>query len=266
MKVPVNTDPEDAFSFHLKSSLVYNSKERLLVPHNRLREIFGMADIMALTYSTYLSLTNNVASVFETSDNSFRLNELSIEFLDCASFEQRYGYLHADGVAIYKEKKAVIKKKEFVDLVGIIGHEIGHLNTERSFNRVKEEAKAYAFSLAWTKDIARRLPAIMTDYEAELSCPVFYSKEEIEVLMAHDCGAEIHNNFPGSYSERLREDSSPTHNAARQIVAYEIKSGATAIDLYRDIVKGKLSIRDLPQNGLIGLLRDYVDFQGEDEK
>ncbi len=114
------------------------------------------------------------------------------------------------GFSINKQGKGVneifVKQEHLDKLMLTIGHEIGHVMSQTLKDSRDEEAKAFAFSLAWMKMI-------------------------------------VENNIAG-----LKQSINPMpaknglHNVAFMFVENMIQSGRKAIEVFNDLVFGRLSI------------------------
>ena len=115
------------------------------------------------------------------------------------------------GFAINKNLPEIfIRENELDQLMLTIGHELGHVFTKNLVNKHNEEAKAFAFEIAWLKAI-------------------------------------IENNIAG-LQHSFNLDPSPAKNGLHDI-AFEhvkkwLKAGRKAIDIYWDLVKGIISVEN----------------------
>lgn len=100
-----------------------------------------------------------------------------------------------------------IKKGELDRIMITIGHEIGHVLTKKLNDVRKEEAKAFAFSLAWMK-------AIKESNIANLSSSISLSRPAMNGI--HDVALDFVLNLRGK--------------------------GVDALSIYKDIIGGKLNI------------------------
>lgn len=99
------------------------------------------------------------------------------------------------------------KKDHFDRLMLTIGHEIGHVMSRTLNNQHDEEAKAFAFSLAWMQTIVK-------------------------------------NNIAGlSQNINPMPANNGLHNVAFEFVAGMIKKGQSAIDIFTDIILGRLKVQ-----------------------
>lgn len=104
--------------------------------------------------------------------------------------------------------KIFVKEDELARLMLTVGHEIGHVITLPMKEAVDEEAKAFAFSMAWMNAI----------------------KE---------------NNI-GNLSQAINPMPAVNglHNVAFDFVVSLIEKGRRAIDVYLDLIKGEISINN----------------------
>jgi hypothetical protein len=100
-----------------------------------------------------------------------------------------------------------IKKGELDRIMLTIGHEIGHVLTIKKDNSLDEEAKAFAFSLAWMK-------AVKQKNIANLATSISLSTPAMNGL----------------------------HNTALDFVLAQRKQGKEALDIYYDIIAGLIKI------------------------
>ena len=101
-----------------------------------------------------------------------------------------------------------IKKGELDRIMLTIGHEIGHVLTVKKDNILDEEAKAFAFSLAWMKSIKER-------NIANLSTSISLSRPAMNGV----------------------------HNIALDFVLEQRFKGKEALDIYYDIIAGLVKVR-----------------------
>jgi len=116
------------------------------------------------------------------------------------------------GFAINRKERGLrseifIKKGELDRIMLTIGHEIGHVSTIKKDNLVDEEAKAFAFSLAWMK-------AIKEKNIANLATSISLSTPAMNGI----------------------------HNTALDFVLDQRKDGKEALDIYYDIIAGLIKI------------------------
>ena len=104
----------------------------------------------------------------------------------------------------------VIKKKSLAETLTVIGHEIGHVISERKGNDHDEEAKAISFEYAWVRTI----------------------KEFDIANIGH-----IIRNFP------LAQNG--LHNIAQMFVENRIKDGENPLDVFDDIVSDNISVAEM---------------------
>ena len=100
-----------------------------------------------------------------------------------------------------------IKKGELDRIMLTIGHEIGHVLTIKKDNMLNEEAKAFAFSLAWMK-------AIKEKNIANLATSISLSRPAMNGV----------------------------HNIALDFVLEQRAKGREALDIYYDIIAGLIKI------------------------
>ena len=104
-----------------------------------------------------------------------------------------------------------VKTDSLDKMMIVLGHEIGHVLSYSLVNNVNEEAKAFAFQLAWVK-----------------------------VIHENNIGNLAFNLNP------LPPAENGLHNVAYRYVLNQLNQGDKAIDVYSDIIKGnkKISIED----------------------
>ncbi len=110
-----------------------------------------------------------------------------------------------------KIKQIFVKKNDLDRLMLVIGHEIGHVLTPCLMSKHDEEAKAFAFELAWMKTI-------------------------------------VDNNI-ANLKENINLDFAPAnnglHNVAFNFVRKIVKQGKDALDVYRKIVERVLKVNPM---------------------
>ncbi|MBW2966018.1 hypothetical protein KY342_02865 [Candidatus Woesearchaeota archaeon] len=116
------------------------------------------------------------------------------------------------GFAINRKERGLsseifIKKGELDRIMLTIGHEIGHVLTIKKDNALDEEAKAFAFSLAWMKAIKQKNIANLAT-SISLSAPAMNG----------------------------------IHNTALDFVLDQRINGKEALDIYYDIIAGLIKI------------------------
>jgi hypothetical protein len=116
------------------------------------------------------------------------------------------------GFAINRKERGLIseifiKKGELDSIMLTIGHEIGHVLTKKLMNAREEEAKAFAFSLAWMK-------AIKDSNIANLGTSISLSRPAMNGI----------------------------HNVALDFVLDLREKGIDALSIYNDLIGGKLNI------------------------
>ncbi len=115
------------------------------------------------------------------------------------------------GFAINKNLPEIFVRENHLDqLMLTIGHELGHVFTKSLINRHNEEAKAFAFEIAWLK-----------------------------AIIEHNI-AGLQNSF--------RLDINPAKNGLHDIAFEHVKKwlkvGKKAIEIYWELVKGILTIEN----------------------
>ncbi len=106
----------------------------------------------------------------------------------------------------FGQSEVFAKEDELAPLMLTIGHEIGHVMTLPMPNPVDEEAKAFAFSLAW-----------------------------MDAIIAGNIGDISHAIKP-------RPAANGLHNVAFRLVSESMALGKEAIEAYYEIVSGSISI------------------------
>lgn len=114
------------------------------------------------------------------------------------------------GFAINRKKhnminEIFIKKGELDKIMLIIGHELGHVLSRQLDNKIDEEAKAFAFSLAWMKTIKQH-------NIANLSTAIRLDKPATNGL----------------------------HNVALDFILDQRNKGKDALDIYNELIRGEL--------------------------
>jgi len=102
-----------------------------------------------------------------------------------------------------------VQEDELAGLMLTLGHEIGHVITLPMSNSVDEEAKAFAFSMAWMKKV---------------------KEENIGGLF------EAINPMPAKNG---------LHNKAFDFVVEMIRMGRDALDVYLELINGEISIENI---------------------
>lgn len=110
------------------------------------------------------------------------------------------------------QKRIFVKENHLDALMLVIGHEIGHVLTETLPNKHDEEAKAFAFSIEWTKTIKKH-------NIANLGLSI---KDEVDFQPARN----------------------GLHDVALAFVDLMVKKGRKAMELHKDLAKNYLSIFD----------------------
>ncbi len=116
------------------------------------------------------------------------------------------------GFAINRKDRGLIseifiKKGELDRIMLTIGHEIGHILTKKLNDMREEEAKAFAFSLAWMK-------AIKQNNIANLATSISLSRPAVNGI----------------------------HNVALDFVLDQRAKGIEALDIFKELVGGRLKI------------------------
>lgn len=110
------------------------------------------------------------------------------------------------------EKKVFVMENNLDSLMLVIGHEIGHVWTEALPNKHDEEAKAFAFSIEWSRTIKK-------NNVANLGLSI---KENIDFQPARN----------------------GLHDVASSFVDFIVRKGKKPIDLHNDLVKRYISVFD----------------------
>ncbi|MEK6910349.1 MAG: hypothetical protein AABW82_01095 [Nanoarchaeota archaeon] len=96
-----------------------------------------------------ISVGNVVLEVAKHKDFDIRWGQL-----DTKEERRVLGFLER-AVEPYDSSEAVVRENSFVDIMSVAGHELGHAFSERLVGDISEEAKAYAFEMAWSETIAK---------------------------------------------------------------------------------------------------------------
>jgi hypothetical protein len=104
-------------------------------------------------------------------------NDIKISVLDEKQFRKLAPHPGTIGLSLNRRKQGLlseifVRNDSVARVMLTIGHELGHVLTENLDHKQDEEAKAYAFSLAWMKtikeqDIAGLSDAIVTERPAD---------------------------------------------------------------------------------------------------
>jgi hypothetical protein len=105
-------------------------------------------------------------------------------------------------------RRIFVKKNNLDALMLVIGHEIGHVLTEHLSNQLDEEAKAFAFEVAWVKTI-----------------------------IEHDIA-----DLKGSFNANFTPAANGLHNIAFAFVQKIVKKGKDALETYWEIVKRNIRV------------------------
>lgn len=153
-----------------------------------------------------------VEEAFEKMLGSAFPEDIKISVLDAAQFRNIAPSPSTIGLSINRRKHGLMSEifvlnDSLARVMLTIGHELGHVFTETLENKHDEEAKAYAFSLAWMNlikdhNIADLADAIVTERPAE----------------------------------------NGLHNVAFFFVDRMMRAGAGAIELWKGLVEGKLFV------------------------
>jgi len=152
-----------------------------------------------------------VESAFELMFHQPFPKDIKVSILDSEKFHQLAPHTGTVGLSINRRQFGLMSeifiKNDFLGRVMLtIGHELGHVLTPTLQNKHDEEAKAYAFSLAWIKaikqnDIAGLRNAIVTENPAQ----------------------------------------NGLHNVAFNFVEKMLKTGKESWDVYLDVIEKKVS-------------------------
>ncbi len=116
------------------------------------------------------------------------------------------------GFAIHKNFPEIfVRENELDQLMLTIGHELGHVFTKRLINSYDEEAKAFAFEIAWLK-----------------------------VLIKENIGGLKH-----SFNLNMKPAKNGLHDLAFNQVKKWLQSGKSAIKIYWELVKGVINVKKL---------------------
>lgn len=112
------------------------------------------------------------------------------------------------GFAINEERKVFVRKNDLDILMLVLGHEIGHVLTNTLGDAVSEEAKAFAFEMAWVKTII---------------------ENDIRGLAA---------NFEPDFVPA----ANGLHDKAFGFVQKMVKKGKEALELFKDLGRGMIKM------------------------
>ncbi|MBI5397928.1 hypothetical protein HZB03_00560 [Candidatus Woesearchaeota archaeon] len=115
------------------------------------------------------------------------------------------------GFAINKKtgaRRIFVRKNNLDALLLVIGHEIGHVFTEQLPDPLDEEAKAFAFEIAWVKAIVEHNVA----------------------------------GLKASFNVNFTPAANGLHNIAFSFVQKLVKTGKESLELYWDLVRGALAV------------------------
>jgi len=107
-----------------------------------------------------------IESVFKKTTNRQLPENIQFQIFHQAEFEKRFGKATL-GVSINRYpfiSDVLLKENSLPELLLTAGHEIGHVLSEPIENSFLEEAKAYAFMLAWLKTIKENNIAGLKDF------------------------------------------------------------------------------------------------------
>ncbi len=141
-------------------------------------------------------------------------DDVLIHVLDEKEFRKAHSHfgdkwnLGIQGFAINRKKiglvsEIFVKKGELDKIMLAVGHELGHVLTRKLDNAINEEAKAFAFSIAWMK--------------------------KIKELNIANLSTAIRLDKPAKNG---------LHNVALDFVLGLVEKGREALDIYFDLVKG----------------------------
>jgi hypothetical protein len=122
-------------------------------------------------------IREHIEQAFELMFHEAFPKDVKVSVLDEEKFRKLAPHPGTLGLALNRRKQGLMSeifvKNDFLARVLLtVGHELGHVLTEQLTNAQDEEAKAYAFSLAWMRvikenDIAGLKNAIVTERPAE---------------------------------------------------------------------------------------------------
>ena len=161
-------------------------------------------------------IKNFVSEIFNLVTKQEFPNDISINILSFEEFKKLHSSigLWSDGILGFsingKNKKIFVRENNLDILLLVIGHEIGHVLTKTLSNKHDEEAKAFAFSIEWTKTIKKHNTA--------------------------NLGLNIKATF------NLRPAQNGLHDIALSFVHFMLKKGINALELHDNLVKKYTSI------------------------
>ncbi len=158
-----------------------------------------------------------VKQAFEATTGKEMPNDIAIKICSAEEMKKQHRNWHK-GIAGFSLNRRgfgvneiFVKEDELARLMLTIGHEIGHVITLPMDSAVDEEAKAFAFSLAW-----------------------------MEAIKENNIGGlfEVINPTPARNG---------LHNVAFDFLAEQMKNGKKAFDVYLDLIRGGISINNTIQ-------------------
>jgi hypothetical protein len=164
-------------------------------------------------------IQDHIRTAFEKTVGFMMPDDIHIEILSRNELKEIHEKLDGrwdEGIAGFSlngngtKPSRIFIKKDYLDKVMIvIGHELGHVMSPTLINKHDEEAKAFAFEFAWAK-------AIHENNIANLSFNINPNPPAINGL----------------------------HNIAHFFVSKLVKGGEVAIEVYKKLVAGSISILD----------------------
>jgi hypothetical protein len=210
--------PQRAYSSDLSSTLKAYSRSSLAyqITHTEknyhfIPDNFLVPEKLGMFVGKAEEVKEFVESAFELMFHKSFPKDIKVSILDSEQFHKLAPHAGTVGLSINRRQFGLMSeifiKNDFLGRVMLtIGHELGHVLTPTLDNKHDEEAKAYAFSLAWIKaikqnDIAGLRSAIITETPA-------------------------HNGL---------------HNVAFNFVEKMIRSGKESWDVYLDVIGKNVS-------------------------
>ncbi|MBI5393583.1 hypothetical protein HZA96_06980 [Candidatus Woesearchaeota archaeon] len=144
----------------------------------------------------------------------FLINDISIKLCDTDELKRIHELFGGkwessiQGFSVNKTRQIFVKKSDLDKVMLVIGHEIGHVLSHALPNKQDEEAKAFAFEMAWMKTIVEQDIANL--------------KENIAI--------------------DFKPAKNGLHDISFNFVSKIISAGKKALDVYQELMYGILSL------------------------
>ncbi len=197
----------------------YTNNETLIYGKNRHLDVVYMGDLSVFVrYSPSIEFKDSeiedaARSIFvlvtgKRIDDGVKINICSLEEFRKAQLLFGVSGCDVQGFCINKDKVIFVKKTDIADTLVVLGHELGHIFTRELKSKHNEEAKAFAFSIAWIKKI-----------------------KEKNIL-----------NLRNSLTLDLKPAKNGLHNIAFDFILNNIDGEKNAMKLYWELVYGVISL------------------------